>query len=988
MKVFFTLFILCALSVCTLQAQTAINGDYRSVATGTWSTAASWEVRAGGTWSVAASAPTATNNVYIQSGHTITADGAVSCNDLHVHTDAFLSIGANSVSVNGKIRAWVAGGKATTNQASDGTTATITISAGHVFTAGQSVKITGLTANASTFNKTATLIAASTPTFTYAPGNATVVTSAAITAGIAYLVSAQVPVTGSADGTFYTAQTAARDAIGNSTITTSTGGVLKFVGNTRPITATGDWTALGLSPCDMEFALTAGQIGTIGTAIKANNFTFSSGTTSVSSGSRLMAEASSNSGTVTIKSGATLISANSGASGASQVISGNGVRCGTVTIETNAILELTGNITSMSTTNFVNNGTVVYSGGAQSMLQVGNYSGSNALTSYKNLTLSGSGNKSLINSITVDALTLSGTTSIPVSNGVGSTITYNSGGTLIFAATGAISIGDTSRVWPAASGPTNLTINSNTFGFLTPTSPVVSRTLSGTFTMNGGTFNVNSGNTLIFANGSTIDRLATAGAFNAGSGTITYGTTSAGIITVNIGSGSAGATMTSSSETYFASVAKMNLNIFSGYTYILNSNNKVVTDLALNGTLSDDGTAGRLITVKGKITGTGTHTSTGAGTNTITMIGNTVSSDISGATFKNLTLNDADGFALTGAPTVTGTLTLTAGKLSLGNFNITPTTLSGGSSSAYIATTGAGSLIHAVAAATAQTYHVGASTSSYDPIAVTPTSATTFTVNVKSGFTNSVDATKSVAKEFNIASSAPSSTAITITPSNGSGLTETTSTVGHYTGSAWEELAATRTGSTWSFTTTSFSPFGAGNVGGFAAVLPIELINFQAKRNEKSTLLTWTTATEKDNATFHIEQSTNGTNFQTIGQVKGSGTTTTATNYNFEHKDPSVGVNYYRLKQVDFNGTATYSAVQSVVFGKGGLAIKTTLVHDALDIVVSDDATTPLSIFNISGQQVWIGKAQGTQRLDVGSLPNGLYIVRTATGDVGRFVKQ
>lgn len=171
-------------------------------------------------------------------------------------------------------------------------------------------------------------------------------------------------------------------------------------------------------------------------------------------------------------------------------------------------------------------------------------------------------------------------------------------------------------------------------------------------------------------------------------------------------------------------------------------------------------------------------------------------------------------------------------------------------------------------------------------------------------------------------------------------------------------------------------------------VLPVEYTNFQAKTNQKSALLTWTTASEKDNALFNIEQSTNGTDFQTVGQVKGHGTTSASSSYNFEHMTPSVGINYYRLKQVDLGGTATYSAVRSVLFGKTGLVVKNTLVQDALDIVTNDDSATPLSIFNLSGQAVFTGKVQGAQRLNISTLPNGLYIVRTATGDVARFVKQ
>jgi hypothetical protein len=181
---------------------------------------------------------------------------------------------------------------------------------------------------------------------------------------------------------------------------------------------------------------------------------------------------------------------------------------------------------------------------------------------------------------------------------------------------------------------------------------------------------------------------------------------------------------------------------------------------------------------------------------------------------------------------------------------------------------------------------------------------------------------------------------------------------------------------------------GAGQVKLTYGAVPVELINFDVKRTQTTVLLTWRTASEKDNALFNIEQSINGTDFQTLAQIKGSGTTTGIKSYDFDHTTPSVGTNYYRLKQVDFNGTTTYSPIRSVLFGKTGLVIKTTLVAETLDIIVSDEAVTTVSLFNMAGQQVFSGKAQGAQRINISDLPAGQYIVRTATGDAARFVKQ
>jgi hypothetical protein len=76
-------------------------------------------------------------------------------------------------------------------------------------------------------------------------------------------------------------------------------------------------------------------------------------------------------------------------------------------------------------------------------------------------------------------------------------------------------------------------------------------------------------------------------------------------------------------------------------------------------------------------------------------------------------------------------------------------------------------------------------------------------------------------------------------------------------------------------------------------------------------LLSWQTATEKNNAGFDIERSTDSTAFSKIGRVKGNGTTTQSHSYTFTDKTAS-GTVYYRLKQTDYDGSATYSSTVEV----------------------------------------------------------------------------
>ncbi|MCU0364823.1 MAG: T9SS type A sorting domain-containing protein [Ignavibacteriaceae bacterium] len=93
--------------------------------------------------------------------------------------------------------------------------------------------------------------------------------------------------------------------------------------------------------------------------------------------------------------------------------------------------------------------------------------------------------------------------------------------------------------------------------------------------------------------------------------------------------------------------------------------------------------------------------------------------------------------------------------------------------------------------------------------------------------------------------------------------------------------------------------------------IPVELASFSAQLIGKDVILNWTTATELNNQGFEVERSFDNENFTKIGFVPGFGTTTEMKSYSFKTSDVSAGVQYYRLKQIDFDGTATiYNSVE------------------------------------------------------------------------------
>ncbi len=87
--------------------------------------------------------------------------------------------------------------------------------------------------------------------------------------------------------------------------------------------------------------------------------------------------------------------------------------------------------------------------------------------------------------------------------------------------------------------------------------------------------------------------------------------------------------------------------------------------------------------------------------------------------------------------------------------------------------------------------------------------------------------------------------------------------------------------------------------------VPVELATFNAQLVDQEVILNWTTASELNNQGFEIEHSIDNENFSKIGFVPGFGTTTEMKSYSFSISDVAAGVQYYRLKQLDFDGTTT-----------------------------------------------------------------------------------
>ncbi|WP_324670598.1 T9SS type A sorting domain-containing protein [Hymenobacter sp. GOD-10R] len=99
-------------------------------------------------------------------------------------------------------------------------------------------------------------------------------------------------------------------------------------------------------------------------------------------------------------------------------------------------------------------------------------------------------------------------------------------------------------------------------------------------------------------------------------------------------------------------------------------------------------------------------------------------------------------------------------------------------------------------------------------------------------------------------------------------------------------------------------------------VLPVELTYFRGRTQASGQVhLAWRTASEQNAEKFVVEASSDGHTFVPVGEVPAAGTVSTSTDYAFQHRPTTSGITYYRLHQIDVDGTSAYSPVEVVSTG-------------------------------------------------------------------------
>lgn len=179
---------------------------------------------------------------------------------------------------------------------------------------------------------------------------------------------------------------------------------------------------------------------------------------------------------------------------------------------------------------------------------------------------------------------------------------------------------------------------------------------------------------------------------------------------------------------------------------------------------------------------------------------------------------------------------------------------------------------------------------------------------------------------------------------------------------------------------------GGGDIGSRAYTLPVELTSFKVKGELYFVSLHWQTAAEINNDYFEVQYSSNGVDFVTLDFITGNGNSTKVNNYSFsDYNNPSNG--FYRLKQVDFDGSFEYSDIVAHTVSVKSSATSTPAEITQLGstsefyVVPNADSNHTIEVYNLSGQLLLQENFTGVKgvRYDFNIAESGLFIVNVSS---------
>lgn len=175
-----------------------------------------------------------------------------------------------------------------------------------------------------------------------------------------------------------------------------------------------------------------------------------------------------------------------------------------------------------------------------------------------------------------------------------------------------------------------------------------------------------------------------------------------------------------------------------------------------------------------------------------------------------------------------------------------------------------------------------------------------------------------------------------------------------------------------------------------ALPLPVELLYFDATLlSSGETLLDWVTESERENAYFLIERSSDNASWQSIGKIAGAGSSTTQNSYSFTDTKPMDGMNYYRLQQIDVDGKSAFSEVKTI-YNPIFYSVFPNPTNSEITITgESLHSDVIIQILDCVGQTIYTSEMkQGICKVDMGAFASGVYYVQINKEALIRLIKE
>ncbi len=180
----------------------------------------------------------------------------------------------------------------------------------------------------------------------------------------------------------------------------------------------------------------------------------------------------------------------------------------------------------------------------------------------------------------------------------------------------------------------------------------------------------------------------------------------------------------------------------------------------------------------------------------------------------------------------------------------------------------------------------------------------------------------------------------------------------------------------------------AGEVSEACNALPVTLLRFDIATEGQVARLDWTTTFEKNSKQFEIQHSPDAETWQPIGAVAAGGDHATALDYHFTDSTPREGVNYYRLKMIDLDGSYSYSPIKSVEFKTSPIVVFPNPAADRIYIRSGyGQAIVTVSLVDLTGKTIYETPYVSGEGIPVPGLHKGVYIVKVHYADNTTFVR-